>query len=69
MPGVHHDAVVIALRYVLAGIGAASFDRLPPVPNASVSHWSGNGGRLRLDSWGDTAHLTSLDSVKGTTLT
>ncbi|MGW4010929.1 MULTISPECIES: histidine phosphatase family protein [unclassified Streptomyces] len=64
---VAHDGVVIALRYVLAGIGAVAPEELPPVPNASVSHWNGDGHRLRLVSWGDTAHLSSLDDMEGMT--
>ncbi|GGT00198.1 phosphoglycerate mutase [Streptomyces daghestanicus] len=55
---VAHDAVVVALRQVLAGIGAEAPDRVPPVPNASVSHWRDDGhGRLRLAVWGGTDHL------------
>jgi broad specificity phosphatase PhoE len=65
---VAHDSVVIALRYVLAGIGAALPDQPPPVPNASVSHWIGNGGLLSLATWADTAHLTSLNPTEGTAL-
>ncbi|MEW2266834.1 histidine phosphatase family protein [Streptomyces sp. NPDC047853] len=64
---VAHDGVVIALRYVLAGIGAVPPEELPPVPNASVSHWNGDGHRLRLAAWGDTAHLASLDDMEGMT--
>ncbi|MGV9548306.1 histidine phosphatase family protein [Streptomyces ardesiacus] len=64
---VAHDGVVIALRHVLAGIGAIAPEDLPPVPNASVSHWNGDGHRLRLVAWGDTAHLTSLNEMEGTT--
>ncbi|MGZ3119832.1 histidine phosphatase family protein [Streptomyces sp. H62] len=64
---VAHDGVVIALRYVLAGIGAVPPWELPPVPNASVSHWNGDGHRLRLAAWGDTAHLTPLDDMEGMT--
>lgn len=64
---VAHDGVVIALRYVLAGIGAVAPEGLPPVPNASVSHWNGDGHQLRLVAWGDTAHLTSLNDMEGTT--
>ncbi|WP_234045659.1 histidine phosphatase family protein [Streptomyces adelaidensis] len=61
-PGRHvllvaHDAIAVALRLVLAGLGATFPDRLPPVPNASVSRWDSDGGRLRLARWGDTAHL------------
>jgi hypothetical protein len=60
--------VIIALRHVLAGIGAAAPEELPPVPYASVSRWNGDGDRLRLavwPVWGDTAHLTSLDDADG----
>ncbi|MFF4713480.1 histidine phosphatase family protein [Streptomyces eurythermus] len=62
---VAHDAVVLALRHVLAGIGAPAPDRLPPVPNASVSSWLGDGRRLHPASWGDTAHLTNPDPTDG----
>jgi broad specificity phosphatase PhoE len=64
---VAHDGVVIALRHVLAGIGAAAPGELPPVPNASVSHWNGDGLRLRLAVWGDTTHLTPPGDTEGTT--
>ncbi|MDQ0389983.1 hypothetical protein J2S54_006803 [Streptomyces sp. DSM 42143] len=47
--------MIIALRHVLAGIGAAAPEELPPVPYASVSRWNGDGDRLRLAAWGDTA--------------
>jgi broad specificity phosphatase PhoE len=57
---VAHDAVVIALRQVLAGIGAGVPRDLPPVPNASVTHWRGDGRRLRLVHWGRTAHLDDV---------
>lgn len=57
---VAHDAVVIALRYVLAGLGAPVPVELPPVPNASVTHWRSDGRHLRLAHWGQTAHLTGL---------
>ncbi|WP_395570373.1 histidine phosphatase family protein [Streptomyces sp. BK79] len=59
-----HDGIVIALRHVLTGIGAAPPQELPPVPNASVSHWTGDGHRLRPATWGDTAHLSSLDRTE-----
>ncbi|UUU33302.1 histidine phosphatase family protein [Streptomyces sp. CA-210063] len=52
-----HDAIAVAVRFVLAGLGAPAPEALPPVPNASVSHWNGDGGRLRLVRWGDTGHL------------
>jgi 2,3-bisphosphoglycerate-dependent phosphoglycerate mutase len=58
---VAHDAVVTSVRYVLAGLGAAVPDDLPPVPNASVSHWSGDAAQLRLASWASTTHLTGME--------
>lgn len=58
---VAHDGIVVALRHVLAGIGATPPELLPPVPNASVSHWDGDGRRLRPTCWGDTAHLDTPD--------
>ncbi|GAA0436083.1 histidine phosphatase family protein [Streptomyces luteireticuli] len=47
---VAHDAVIVALRYVLSGERppAASW----PVPNASVSRWVRDGDRLRLVAFG-----------------
>ncbi|MEU1186819.1 histidine phosphatase family protein [Streptomyces sp. NPDC005859] len=63
---VAHDAVVIALRYVLSGIGAPVPHDLPPVPNASVTHWRGDGHDLRLAHWGKTAHLADLTLAEGT---
>ncbi len=63
-----HDGVILALRHVLAGIGAPAPEHMPPVPNASVSHWSGDGHRLRLASWGDTAHPTWQSSTEGLTI-
>ncbi|MFE7763114.1 histidine phosphatase family protein [Streptomyces sp. NPDC057438] len=54
---VAHDAIAAAVRLVCAGLGAASPGALPPVPNASVSQWESDGGRLRLTRWGETAHL------------
>ncbi|WP_230195837.1 histidine phosphatase family protein [Streptomyces coriariae] len=62
---VAHDAVVIALRYVLAGLGAPVPHDLPPVPNASVTHWRGDGHHLRLAHWGRTAHLSDLPLPEG----
>ncbi|MFJ8162485.1 histidine phosphatase family protein [Streptomyces sp. NPDC096136] len=60
---VAHDAVILTLRFVLAGLGAPSPEHLPPVPNASVSSWHREGQHLVLRHWGDTAHLdqTSRD--------
>ncbi|MGW5048788.1 histidine phosphatase family protein [Streptomyces griseoluteus] len=57
---VTHDGVLLALRHALAGIGAAAPGHLPPVPNASLSHWTTDGRTLRLHTWGDTAHLAGL---------
>lgn len=54
---VAHDAVVAAVRFVAEGVGAEPPAGLPPVPNASVSRWSGDGTRLCLTRWADTAHL------------
>ncbi len=53
-----HDAIAVAVRLVCAGLGATFPAALPPVPNASVSHWESDaGGRLRLARWGDVSHL------------
>ncbi|MFJ4919960.1 histidine phosphatase family protein [Streptomyces sp. NPDC088725] len=49
-----HDAVVVALGHIITGIGATVPDDVPPVPNASVSHWRGDGRHLRLTSWAAT---------------
>ncbi|NEC63952.1 histidine phosphatase family protein [Streptomyces sp. SID9727] len=54
---VAHDAVVVAVRFALAGVGAAAPEDVPPVPNASLSHWQGDGRCLSLRLWGGTAHL------------
>ncbi|NEC10003.1 histidine phosphatase family protein [Streptomyces sp. SID7909] len=54
---VAHDAAVVAVRFALAGLGAAAPEDVPPVPNASLSHWQGDGHRLSLRLWGGTAHL------------
>ncbi|MEU2249359.1 histidine phosphatase family protein [Streptomyces sp. NPDC019224] len=54
---VAHDAVVVAVRFVLAGPGTAAPESVPPVPHASLSHWWGDGRRLGLRLWGDTSHL------------
>ncbi|MFH8371452.1 histidine phosphatase family protein [Streptomyces sp. NPDC018031] len=54
---VAHDAVVAALRQVIAGVGAPVPGDLPPVPNASVTRWTPDEGRLRLRVFGDTSHL------------
>jgi broad specificity phosphatase PhoE len=51
---VAHDAVVAA-----EGVGAVPPAGLPPVPNASVSRWTGDGTRLRLAQWAGTAHLAA----------
>ncbi|MFG3197855.1 histidine phosphatase family protein [Streptomyces sp. NPDC048208] len=59
---VAHDGVLLALRHVLAGIGTAAPEDLPPVPNASLSHWCTDGRTLRLHTWGGTHHLATLNS-------
>ncbi|MEW2547174.1 phosphoglycerate mutase family protein [Streptomyces sp. NPDC047002] len=64
---VAHDSVAVAVRQVLAGIGAPP-PADAPVPNASVSVWerdpgdgngdgAGDGGRLRLVEFGGVRHL------------
>jgi broad specificity phosphatase PhoE len=53
---VAHDAVVVAVRQVLAGIGAPPPDPVP-VPTASLSRWDGDGTRMRLVRYGDVGHL------------
>ncbi|WP_238845683.1 histidine phosphatase family protein [Nocardia terpenica] len=57
---VAHDAVVTAVSYVLAGLGAPVPDRVPPVPNASVSLWARTSEGLRPRLWGNTDHLRDL---------
>ncbi|MGW5571075.1 histidine phosphatase family protein [Nocardia thailandica] len=59
---VTHDAVVVAVRYVLEGLGAVVPDTLEPVPTASVSQWRRDGRRLRLRVWGETGHLGEAGS-------
>lgn len=55
---VAHDGVVVALRHVLAGIGAPPPGPHVAVPNASVSRWSAGDGRCpRLVEFGGTSHL------------
>lgn len=54
---VAHDAVVMAVRHVLAGLGSPVPDS-PPVANASISRWDGDGRSLRLAEFGSTAHLS-----------
>ncbi|MFE3542693.1 histidine phosphatase family protein [Nocardia sp. NPDC059177] len=61
---VAHDAVVLALRYILDGLGAPVPDSLEPVPNASVSQWRREGSRLTLRVWGATDHL-AVDEQAG----
>lgn len=53
---VAHDAVALAVAYVLEGLGAPLPDR-PQVANASVSTWHHEGGRLVPGVWNSTAHL------------
>ncbi|MFF8566924.1 histidine phosphatase family protein [Streptomyces albidoflavus] len=53
---VAHDAVALAVAYVLEGLGAPLPDR-PQVANASVSSWHNEGGRLVPGVWNSTGHL------------
>jgi broad specificity phosphatase PhoE len=60
-PGAHvllvaHDAVVLAVAQVLAGVGAPVPEPVP-IPNASVSRWDGDGSRMRLVEFAAVAHL------------
>ncbi|WP_232329449.1 histidine phosphatase family protein [Nocardia violaceofusca] len=57
---VAHDAVVVTAAHVLAGVGAPPPAELPPVPNASITHWHNSESRLRLTTWG-------RDAMPGTT--
>ncbi|TDC13313.1 histidine phosphatase family protein [Streptomyces sp. 8K308] len=57
---VAHDAVVAAVRQVAAGLGAPPPVDEEPVPNASISRWVGDGGRLRLVEYGATDHLPAV---------
>jgi broad specificity phosphatase PhoE len=54
---VAHDAIVECLRYALGGLGAPVPEGAGPVPNASVTRWTGDGTRLVLTGFGETAHL------------
>ncbi|KJY40623.1 phosphoglycerate mutase, partial [Streptomyces sp. NRRL B-1568] len=56
---VAHDAVVVAVRHVLDGLGSPAPDAAP-VANASVSRWDGDGSVLRLAEYGTTTHLTEV---------
>ncbi|MFE6922331.1 histidine phosphatase family protein [Nocardia sp. NPDC057663] len=60
---VTHDAVVLSMRYILEGMGAAVPDSLEPVPNASVSQWRRDGPRLGLRVWGEVGHLGNTEQV------
>lgn len=60
---VAHDAVVLALRYILDGLGAPVPDSLEPVPNASVSQWRRDGDRLALRVWGSVDHLRAEEQA------
>ncbi|MFD4990027.1 histidine phosphatase family protein [Streptomyces sp. NPDC058374] len=53
---VAHDAVALAVAYVLEGLGAPVPER-PQVANASVSTWHNEGGRLVPGVWDSTGHL------------
>ncbi|UED86687.1 histidine phosphatase family protein [Streptomyces profundus] len=54
---VAHDAVVVALARAVAGLGVEPRPEARPVPNASLTRWTGDGTRLRLAEFGDAAHL------------
>ncbi|MFF4741439.1 hypothetical protein ACFY2W_36975 [Streptomyces sp. NPDC001262] len=56
---VAHDAVIVAVRHVLAGLGSPAPDAAP-VANASIPRWDGDGARLLLDEYGATGHLGDL---------
>ncbi|MBY8882098.1 histidine phosphatase family protein [Streptomyces sp. PLK6-54] len=63
-PGEHllivaHDAVVLAVRQILAGIGAP-VPGLLPIPNASVSRWDSDGSLMRMTEFGAIDHLSHL---------
>ncbi|WP_324197431.1 histidine phosphatase family protein [Nocardia cyriacigeorgica] len=49
---VAHDATIAALCRIFAGPGSELPEELPPVPNASVSQWIQDQGRLKLVRWG-----------------
>ncbi|MFI1095670.1 histidine phosphatase family protein [Streptomyces sp. NPDC020917] len=53
---VAHDAVVLAVRQVLSGIGAPDPGPVE-IPNASVSRWDGDGTRMRLAEFAAVGHL------------
>ena len=63
-PGEHllvvaHDAVVLAVRQIMAGIGAP-VPGLVPIPNASVSRWDSDGALMRMTEFGEIGHLADL---------
>ncbi|WP_280480517.1 histidine phosphatase family protein [Nocardia cyriacigeorgica] len=51
---VAHDATIAALRRIFSGPGSELPEELPPVPNASVSQWVQDRGRLKLVRWGES---------------
>lgn len=55
---VAHDAVLLALRAILAGDSSDAVVPDRPLPPASVTRWIGNGTAPRLVEYGDTRHLT-----------
>ncbi|MFE0929016.1 hypothetical protein ACH4NS_34090 [Streptomyces mutabilis] len=58
--------MIVALRHVLAGIGAAAPEELPPTPvrlGVALERRRRPAASGRLAVWGDTAHLTSLDDA------
>ncbi|WP_049562855.1 histidine phosphatase family protein [Nonomuraea sp. SBT364] len=57
---VAHDAVVLALRHVIAGspdAELAALDAFAPILNGSVSTWHAVGGRLTLRDFNTVGHL------------
>ncbi|MCL2555198.1 MAG: histidine phosphatase family protein, partial [Actinomycetia bacterium] len=54
---VAHDAIVLAVRQVLSGIGAPDPGPVE-IPNASVSRWDGDGTRMRLAEFAAVGHLS-----------
>lgn len=63
---VAHDAIVVTAAHVLAGVGAPPPADMPPVPNASITHWHNGGHHLRLAAWGITTSARDK-TMPGTT--
>lgn len=62
---VAHDVVVILVRYILERLTEDEILEIEktPVDNCSFTRWQVKDGRLILDAYNDTAHLTSLSRV------